>query len=83
LSYAPPLAAAAIALAMGWIADLMTGRRGFGGTCLVAAVGALCGWFLAQRVFAIGFITDWNWTLWSVLGAGLSLIAFLLFRSKR
>ena len=49
------------ALVLAWIADLLTGRRGLGGTILVAAVGAGCGAFLAIRVFAVATLSDWVW----------------------
>lgn len=81
--YAPTAVAVMGALILGWIADLMTGRRGFGGTGLVAVVGAACGWFLAQRVFAIAAIQDWRWVGWALAGSVLSLAVFLIFRSKR
>lgn len=71
------------ALALAWIADLLTGRRGLGATVLVAMVSAACGAFLAVRVFAVAALTDWEWLPWSLGAAVLGLIAFFLFRSKR
>ena len=66
-----------------WIADLLTGRRGYFGAILVAGVGALCGWFLATRVFAIATLQDWVWVAWALAGSVLSLIGYFLFRNKR
>ena len=71
------------ALVLAWIADLLTGRRGLGGTILVAAVGAGCGAFLAIRVFAVATLSDWTWIIWSMIAAAVCLVAFFLFRSKR
>ncbi|MEN5168530.1 transglycosylase [Brevundimonas pondensis] len=71
------------ALVLAWIADLLTGRRGLGGTILVAAVGAGCGAFLAIRVFAVATLDDWTWVVWSMVAAVICLVAFFLFRSKR
>lgn len=71
------------ALVLAWIADLLTGRRGLGGTMLVAAVGASCGAFLAIRVFAVAALGDWIWVIWSMVAAVVCLVAFFLFRSKR
>ena len=71
------------ALVLAWIADLLTGRRGLGGTILVAAVVAGCGAFLAIRVFAVATLGDWIWTVWSMVAAVVCLVAFFLFRSKR
>jgi hypothetical protein len=39
---------------LAWLADLFTGRRGLFATGLVSGVGAIAGWFLAVRVFAVG-----------------------------
>ena len=71
------------ALALGWIADLMTGRRGVAGTTLVSAVGAVCGWFLATRVFAVSSMDQFGWVWWALAGSVICLVAFFLFRSKR
>jgi len=70
-------------LVLAWIADLLTGRRGLGGTILVAAVGAGSGAFLAMRVFAVATLGDWIWVVWSMVAAVICLVAFFLFRSKR
>ena len=80
-----PLALAAVAggLLLAWIADLLTGRRGLGGTALVSGVGLLCGWFLAVRVFAVSTMDSWVWIPWSLVGSVVCLVAFFLFRSKR
>lgn len=75
--------AAAGAAILAWIADLMTGRRGLAATLLVAAVGALCGGFLAVRVFAVAALSDWIWLAWSMAATIFCLVAYFLFRNKR
>lgn len=70
-------------LFLAWIADLLTGRRGLGGTGLVSAVGLACGGFLAVRVFAVSTMDSWAWTPWALAGSAVCLVAFFLFRSKR
>ncbi|MCH4269606.1 MAG: transglycosylase [Brevundimonas sp.] len=71
------------ALGLAWIADLLTGRRGLGGTILVALVSAACGAFLAIRVFAVAALADWEWLPWAFAAVVIGLVAFFLFRSKR
>ncbi len=71
------------AFALAWLADLVTGRRGLFATSLVSAVAAVCGWFLAVRVFAVGTMDGWTWVLWSLAASALALGGFFLFRSKR
>jgi len=71
------------AVALAWIADLLTGRRGIGAVILVALVSAGCGAFLAIRVFAVAALTDWEWLLWSLVTTVIGLAAFFLFRNKR
>lgn len=70
-------------LALAWSSDLLSGRRGFGGAILVAAVGAACGAFLAIRVFAVATLGDWPWVVWALGASALTLAAYTLFRSKR
>ncbi len=81
--YLDILTAVVGAVALAWIADLMTGRRGLFATLLVSGVGAVCGWFLAVRVFAVAVTGDWNWLMWSMLASVICLGAFFVFRSKR
>lgn len=83
MEYADIAAAVVGTSIVAWIADLLTGRRGYFGAILVAGVGALCGWFLSIRVFALTTMDGWVWVAWSLAGAALSLVAFYLFRSKR
>ena len=83
MQYAEIVAAAVGGLLLAWIADLATGRRGFGGTALVSGIGLACGWFLAVRVFAVATMNDWLWTIWALVGSVICLVAFFLFRSKR
>jgi hypothetical protein len=83
VQYAEIVAAVLGGLALAWIADLATGRRGLGATVLVSGVGLACGWFLAVRVFGVSTMTEWLWTLWALIGSAFCLVAFFLFRSKR
>ena len=83
MQYAEIVAAVLGGLALAWIADLATGRRGLGATVLVSGVGLVCGWFLAVRVFAISTMESWVWVPCSLFGAAFCLVAFFLFRSKR
>jgi uncharacterized membrane protein YeaQ/YmgE (transglycosylase-associated protein family) len=83
LQYADIVAAIVGVLIIAAIADQLGGKRGFGGALLVATVGAVCGWFLIIRVFATSTMDDWNWVLWAMSGAALSLLAYYLLRNKR
>ena len=83
MEYADIVIAVLGCLAIAWVADMLSGRRGFFGASLVAGVGAVCGWFLCIRVFAAYSMDDWIWVVWSLVGATISLIAYFLFRSKR
>jgi uncharacterized membrane protein YeaQ/YmgE (transglycosylase-associated protein family) len=71
------------AFALAWIADQLGGRRGLFGASLVAATGAVCGWFLAVRVFAVGTMDDWAWVGWALGGAAVCLLAYHLARNTR
>lgn len=83
LQYADIVTAVLGAFVLAWLADLLTGRRGLFATALVSGVGAVAGWFLAVRVFAVSTMDQWNWVLWSMIAAVIALGAFFLFRSKR
>ncbi|NBB62157.1 transglycosylase [Pseudomonas sp. ODNR1LW] len=83
MQYADIVAAVLGGLLLAWIADLLTGRRGFGGTSLVSGVGLACGWFLSVRVFAVSTMDSWVWTPWALMGSAVCLVAFFLFRNKR
>jgi hypothetical protein len=83
VKYAEIIIAILGVLALAAAADQMTGKRGFGGTSLVAAVGAACGAFLAVRVFGVSTIEQWPWVIWALIASAACLVAFLLFRSKR
>lgn len=83
MEYADIILAVALTLGLAWIADLLTGRRGFFATSLVSATGAVCGWFLAVRVFGTSTMDEMGWVLWSAIGSALCLGAFFLFRNKR
>lgn len=63
--------------------DAVTGRRGLAAPMLVAFTGALCGGFLAVRVFAVATLDEWPWVIWSIVGAILALSAHFLFRNTR
>lgn len=83
MEYADIAGAVAGALVVAWIADLLTGRRGYVATLLVSGVGAVCGWFLATRVFAVATMQDWLWVGWALTGSVFSLVGYFLFRNKR
>jgi hypothetical protein len=83
LQYADIVTAVLGAFVLAWLADLVTGRRGLFATALVSGVGAIAGWFLAVRVFAVSTMDRWDWVLWSMIASALALGAFFLFRSKR
>ncbi|MGZ9114357.1 MAG: transglycosylase [Brevundimonas sp.] len=83
MQYADIATAVLGALALAWLADLFTGRRGLFATSLVSGVAAVAGWFLAIRVFAIGTMDEWGWVVWSLAASALALGGFFLFRSKR
>lgn len=83
MQYADIVTAVVAAFALAWLADLLTGRRGLLATSLVAATGAVAGWFLAVRVFGVSTMDEWGWVLWSMIGSAIALVAFFLFRSKR
>lgn len=83
LEYADIIVAVAGVFALAWIADLLTGRRGLFAAALVAGTGAVCGWFLAVRVFGAVTMDEVAWTLWTGAGAALALVTFYLFRNTR
>jgi hypothetical protein len=70
-------------LILAWAADQMTGRRGLFAASLVSATAAVCGWFLAVRVFGVSTMDGIDWTLWSGAGSLLGLVTFYLFRNTR
>ena len=70
-------------LALGWIADLLTGGRGIARTLLASLTGAMCGWFLAVRVFAAYTMDDMGWVVWAMAGSVLVLLVYFLTRNKR
>ena len=83
MQYADVVMAVLGAALLAWIADLLTGRRGFFATSLVSATGAICGWFLCIRVFASTTMDQWEWVLWAMAGSVIGLVAYFLFRNKR
>lgn len=83
MQYLEIVIAAAGAVALAWVANLLASRRELGPTVLVALVSAACGAFLAIRVFAVAELADWKWLPWAFVAVVLGLIAFFLFRRKR
>lgn len=83
MEYADIIVAVVGTFVLAWIADQLTGRRGLFATLLVSGVGALCGWFLAVRVFAVGTMDGWLWVVAAMAAAALALFGFFLFRNKR
>lgn len=83
MQYADVVIAALSALVLAWVADALTGRRGLFATALVSGTGAVCGWFLAVRVFGVSTSDQWLWVFWSIGAAALALGGFFLFRTKR
>lgn len=83
MQYAEMIAAVVGVLVLAALADQVTGKRGFFATFLVSSVGAICGWFLAVRVFSVSTLVDWTWVGWAMAGSAVCLAAFFLFRSKR
>ena len=81
--YADVLIAVVGVFALGWAADFATGRRGLFASSLVAFTGAVCGWFVAVRVFGAATMDEFRWVLWAGAGAVVTLVAYFLFRSKR
>jgi MFS family permease len=70
LQYADIVVAVLGVLAVAWIADLLSGKRGYFAALLVAGVGAVCGWFLPIRVFAFTTMDGWLWVVWSLCRRG-------------
>ncbi|MBA4803318.1 MAG: transglycosylase [Brevundimonas sp.] len=83
MQYADIAIAVLGAFVLAWAADALTGRRGLFAASLVSGVGAIAGWFLAVRVFAVSTMDQWDWLLWSLAASVIALVAFFLFRSKR
>ncbi|RZJ87406.1 MAG: transglycosylase [Brevundimonas sp.] len=83
MQYADIVIAGLGVLLVAWIADMLGGKRGFGGAVLVAGVGAVCGWFLPVRVFAVATMDDWSWVGWSLAASAAVSLIYRLFRSKR
>lgn len=71
------------ALTLGWIADLLTGGRGVARTLLASLTGAVCGWFLAVRVFAVHTMDGLGWVIWALAGSVIVLLVYFLTRNKR
>ena len=83
LEYTEIVLACVAVAAIAAIADLLGGRRGYGGALLVAATGGLCGWFLIVRVMDLTTMNGWVWIACVAIASTLSLSGYTLFRSKR
>ena len=83
MQYADIVIAVLGALALGWVADLLTGGRGIARTLLASLTGAACGWFLAIRVFAAHTTDDLGWVVWAMAGSVIVLLVYFLTRNKR
>ena len=76
------LIVAAIGAVLGWLADLMTGRRhGLLSAVTVGLVGAFLGNFIAN-VTAAEFAGRWTGPALGALGAGLLLITMAAVRRR-
>ncbi len=71
------------ALALGWVADMLTGGRGIARTLLASLTGSVCGWFLAVRVFGAHTMDDLGWVVWAMAGSVVVLLVHFLTRNKR
>jgi len=83
LQYADLAIAALGSFFLAWLIDASTGRRGLFANLLVSGTGAIAGWFLSVRVFAVSTSDQWTWVLWAMGAALAALLMFQLFRSKR
>ncbi|MFN3815965.1 transglycosylase [Brevundimonas sp.] len=83
MQYLDIILAVAGALALGWVADLLTGGRGIARCLLASVTGAACGWFLAVRVFGVHAMGELGWTLWAMAGSVIVLLVYFLTRNKR
>lgn len=83
LEYADIIVAVVGVFALGWIADSLTGRRGLFAATLVAGTGAVCGGFLAVRVFGVATMDETGWIVSAGVGTIACLITFYLFRNTR
>ncbi|WP_292053646.1 MULTISPECIES: transglycosylase [unclassified Brevundimonas] len=72
-----------VALALAWLADLITGRRDLPGFVIVALTGAAGGAFLALRVFSLATIDSWLWPMGAGIGAVAAIVLYFLFRKQR
>jgi uncharacterized membrane protein YeaQ/YmgE (transglycosylase-associated protein family) len=76
------LIVAAIGVVLGWLADLMTGRRhGLLSAVAVGLVGAFLGDFIA-RVTAAEFAGQWTEDALAAIGAAFLLIAMAAVRRR-
>jgi uncharacterized membrane protein YeaQ/YmgE (transglycosylase-associated protein family) len=76
------LIVAAIGVVLGWLADLMTGRRhGLFSAIAVGLVGAFLGLFVA-RVTAAEFAGRWTEDSLAAVGAALLLITMAAVRRR-
>lgn len=83
MPYIEALVTLVAVLILGWVGDMISGRRALPAMISVAITGALAGVFLAVRVFAASTYDSWVWPIWSILGAIASMLVYFLFRNKR
>jgi len=83
LQYLDVLIAVLASVALAWGADLMTGRRGLFATLLVSGTGAVCGRFLAVRVFAVAVTGIAEVLMWTTPGTVHCPAPPFVFRAQR
>lgn len=83
VQYADIVIAALAAFVLAVVFDAATGRRGLFAASLVSGTGAVAGWFLSVRVFAVSTMDRWTWVLWALAVSAVALLIFFLFRNKR
>ncbi|MHC3126556.1 hypothetical protein OB03_04275 [Brevundimonas sp. GN22] len=83
MPYIEMAATAVVAVALAWLADIVTGRRDLPGFIVVALTGAAGGAFLTLRVFALSTIDSWLWPMGAAIGAVAAIVLYFLFRKQR
>lgn len=71
------------ALALAWLADIVTGRRDLPGFIIVALTGGAGGAFLTLRVFALSTVDSWIWPIGAAIGSVAAIVLYFLFRKQR
>jgi len=83
MPYIEMAATAVVAVALAWLADIVTGRRDLPGFIVVALTGAAGGAFLTLRVFALSTIDSWLWHMGAAIGTVAAIVLYFLFRKQR